>query len=413
MILLIGSLAMLAILCFAAFAAVFPLPATILWILALETSPEIWLYELIGGHETIIAVTKGFGLVLALILGIRHGARADRFNPGFGFFAMFCTGLIHGLHPGLSILSSLRSLIGSAAPFSFSFVRLPRDWCATVIRTVIFAPLFAVAFGGLLAVLGVHGMYAMEQGALRLGASGEPPFLAGYALIALYAGLFEVLDRPGWLDFCFLAINFVILLLTGARSPLALASALGLATVLLPVTGLGAGKRINLLAGAGALISLAVLFIGSLSFIRVVNLAQAGEAGDLSNRGLVWPIFEKAIAGAPWFGWGVGAGKVIVPVHSPLGLMLGTNAAHNEYLRIAAEGGVVGLLLLIGLLALWVWRGSAALAPPQRVLMRLIFAAFAAHSATDNTLIATTSSIFFIWVSAVFATAGDAPKAAA
>jgi hypothetical protein len=45
--------------------------------------------------------------------------------------------------------------------------------------------------------------------------------------------------------------------------------------------------------------------------------------------------------------------------------------------------------------------------------MRLIFLGFALHSATDNTLIATTSSVFFIWVSAVFATAPEPSKAAA
>jgi hypothetical protein len=37
--------------------------------------------------------------------------------------------------------------------------------------------------------------------------------------------------------------------------------------------------------------------------------------------------------------------------------------------------------------------------------MRLVFLAFALHSATDNTLIATTSSLMFAWVSAVFARA--------
>jgi hypothetical protein len=37
--------------------------------------------------------------------------------------------------------------------------------------------------------------------------------------------------------------------------------------------------------------------------------------------------------------------------------------------------------------------------------MRLVFIAFAVHSATDNTLIATTSSVLFIWASAVFSAA--------
>jgi hypothetical protein len=37
--------------------------------------------------------------------------------------------------------------------------------------------------------------------------------------------------------------------------------------------------------------------------------------------------------------------------------------------------------------------------------MVLVFLAFAVHSATDNTLIATTASLMFAWISAVFARA--------
>jgi O-antigen ligase len=99
-------------------------------------------------------------------------------------------------------------------------------------------------------------------------------------------------------------------------------------------------------------------------------------------------------------------------VASSLNHLIGTNAAHDEYLRIGAEGGALGIALLVGLLAAWVARGSAALPPGRRWLMRAIFIAFAIHSATDNTLIATTSSVFFIWVAAVFATAQEPVKAA-
>jgi hypothetical protein len=45
------------------------------------------------------------------------------------------------------------------------------------------------------------------------------------------------------------------------------------------------------------------------------------------------------------------------------------------------------------------------MAPAERWVMRLVFLVFALHSATDNTLIATTSSLMFAWVSAVFARA--------
>jgi O-antigen ligase len=153
------------------------------------------------------------------------------------------------------------------------------------------------------------------------------------------------------------------------------------------------------------------MFLPFLTMFRVIDLVRLGEAANLSNRDLVWPYFQQAFAASPLFGWGVGAGKVIIPITSPLSALIGTNAAHDEYLRIGAEGGVLGLGVLLVLLWLWVARGSAALPPGPRTLMRLIFLGFAIHSATDNTLIATTSSVFFLWVSAVFATAQEATKA--
>jgi O-antigen ligase len=172
-------------------------------------------------------------------------------------------------------------------------------------------------------------------------------------------------------------------------------------------------RRLVLLAAAGALTASAVLFSGWLGFIRIIGLTQLGEAANLSHRDLVWPYFQQAFYASPFVGWGVGAGKIIIPVTSQLDTLLGTNAAHNEYLRLSAEGGILGLTLLIALLALWVRRGTAPMPTPQRWLTRLIFIGFAVHSATDNTMIATTSSAFFLWASCVFATAENRATPAA
>src|ERR1700739_75416 len=95
----------------------FPALACALWVLALETSPDSWLARLIGGHAALIAAMKAFGLLLVAVLALRAGLRRDRYNPAFAFFLMFCAGLMHGLYPGLSLLGSVRSLLGSAAPF--------------------------------------------------------------------------------------------------------------------------------------------------------------------------------------------------------------------------------------------------------------------------------------------------------
>ncbi|OYV25292.1 MAG: hypothetical protein B7X08_06220, partial [Acidocella sp. 20-63-7] len=87
----------------------------------------------------------------------------------------------------------------------------------------------------------------------------------------------------------------------------------------------------------------------------------------------------------------------------------------DEYLRIGAEGGVLGLGLLLACMALWVRRGTAPLPAPERWFMRLVFVGFALHCLTDNSLIATTASVFFLWASAIFAGAREtaAPRVSA
>jgi len=403
---MIPALVVLTIACVLGLTALYPRICCVLWILALETSPDSWLDNLIGEHETIIGVMKAFGLVLAAIFALRYGVKRDRYNPGFAFGVMFAIGLMHGLYPGLTLVASTRSLIGSAGPFLFSFVRLPPNLIRAIARAAIWGPVFTVGFGGVLALTGLDHMYDMADGVLRLGASGEPPFLAGFALVGVYAGLMEYLNLPRRRDAVLVFVNLAIILATGARMPLALAVAVIFVPLILQ-------RRLMLLAAAGAVLCLGFMFLHAVSFLRVVELTQDGKASDLSHRDLVWPYFQSAFQSSPFFGWGVGAGKVIIPVTSHLTSLIGTNAAHDEYLRISSEGGVFGLALLIVLIFLWVKRGSAALPAAQCWLMRLIFLAFAVHSATDNTLIATTSSAFFIWVSSVFATPAETPRPAA
>lgn len=397
----------------AAIAYARPVAAMAAWLLVVETTPEMWLSDMIGHHELIIAVLKSVGLLIVALAALRNGARFDRFNPAYAFAAMFGAGLVHGFWPGLTMMASFRSLVGSAAPFAPGFLRLTPAMRRAIIRCVIIGPSFTVGYGAVLAAIGARALYGTQQGAVRLAASSDPAFLGGFAMIAIFAGLIEFLRAGRLRESGWIGVNFVILLASGARAPLALATAVTLATLLaIPSPHLPIARRIALLGAGGAALGVVVMAFSALHLIRVVDLIHLGEAGDLSNRNLIWPDFEAAIARSPFLGWGVGAGKVIVPLHSRLGRFLGTNAAHNEYLRISAEGGVIGAVLLFGLLWLWLRRGSAALPAGQRLVIRLVFLAFAVQSFTDNTLIATTSLAFFTWARAVFADADEGPPAA-
>ncbi|MHB1304259.1 MAG: O-antigen ligase family protein [Acidiphilium sp.] len=390
-----------------------PVAALALWLIVVETTPEMWLSDLIGHHELIIALLKAAGLALIGLAALRDGARFDRFNPTYAFLAMFVGGMMHGLWPGLTAMASLRSLIGSAAPFAAGYLRMTPRMRAAIIRYTIAGPAIAVLFGAMLSVLGLRALYGVQLGAIRLQASSSPAFLGGFAMIAVYAGLVEFLGSGRRREIGWIAVNFFILVATGARAPLALAAAVTLATLLAaPSPHLTPRRRVVLLALWGAVGGIVLMAASALDFVRAIDLIHLGDAANLSNRPLIWPFFEAAIAKSPWFGWGVGAGKVIVPLHSHIGRFLGTNAAHNEYLRIGAEGGIFGAILLFALLTLWLFRGSAALPAGQRRIIRLVFLAFAVQSLTDNTLIATTSLAFFIWARAVFADRDEGRTAA-
>lgn len=379
-------------------------PACALWLLVTGCTLEMSLGDLIdpSSYQPIIAMVKAFGLLLAVLAALRYGPRLDFLNPGLGYLAIFGTGLAHGLHPGLTIAESLRSLLGSAAPFAFSFSRLSLGWANAMIRmTALTAPI-SVGIGGLLAISGIRPLF-IDSGGARLAALGHPAFLAGFALAAIYACLIEMF-RAGmarWLPL--LAANVAILILTGARAPsLYGVAAIMLALLLADSPVMPFRKRLLLLLASAACFPIVLLGTSELTSLRLFN-AVSSYAGNLSGREELWPAFEKAAAESPWVGWGLGAGNVIISPDSDVAKLMHTWAAHNEYLRMEVEGGQIGRFLLAALFVLWCARNSLPLARSDRVIIRLVFVLFACHAFTDNVLISTSASVLFAFVSAVFA----------
>ncbi len=382
---------------------------TAAWLLVTSASLEMTAGDLLGpdAYQPTIALIKAVGIGLAIVAVLRYGPRLDPFNPAFAWLAMFLGGLTHGLWPGLTPGDSLRSLVGSAAPFAFGFSRLSRGWAGAIIRTTCWAPLLTVAAGAVLDVAGLRPLF-VNSGGLRLAGLGHPAFLAGVCETAVYACLLELYRTGRRRDFCLLAVNLLLLLLTGARAPLTLALAVvGVSLVLVRSTAFPARHRMLLiLSGAAALPVAAALVLGLLpsdaSAVRAFQVLTT-NLENLSGRQLLWPNFEQAAAGSPWLGWGVGAGNVIIPQGDPVARLLQTWAAHNEYLRVEVEGGQLGRALLVLLMALWVRQHTAPLCRSDRAIMRLVFVAFAVHAFTDNVLISTPACVLFAFASAVFA----------
>lgn len=373
------------------------------WLLVTAASLEMTLHDLVGDemYQVTIAVVKGVEITLAALCVLRFGVRSDPLNPVWAYLAMLGAGIAHGLYPGLTVADSLRSLIGSAAPFAFCFCRLPRTWGEATIRATKWCPLLVVAACVPLALIDIRPLF-VESGGARLAGLGHPAFLAGVCLPAIYACLIQLYRHGRRGDLWLLAANFLILLLTGARAPLAYAVAVsGLSLVTIRSIVFPKHARVLLFLTAGAVVPMLALVAGDLGDIRLFNVIS-NEAANLSGRDLLWPAFEAAADQSPWFGWGIGAGNAVIPPDGRIVQVLHTWAAHNEYLRIQVEGGQLGRGLLIVLFAGWVIVNTRRLRASDRRIMRLAFLAFACHAMTDNVLISTPACVLFAFATAVF-----------
>lgn len=380
-----------------------PTPFSVAWLILTGMSLEMALHDLVDPSmlQTTIAAVKGAEIALALLCALRQGGRIDLINPVWAYAFMLMAGWAHGLHPGLTAGDSLRSFIGSVAPFAFCFCRLPADCPDAIIRATKWGPSIAVLACVPLAVMDIRPLF-VDSGGARLAGLGHPAFLAGVCLPAIYACLIELYRSGRRGDIALLITNFLLLLLTGARAPLAYAVGVtGLTLIAVPSPAFTADARRLLLLLGACVVPILTLFASDLTGVRLFNVVET-EAADLSGRGLLWPSFEAAAAQSPWFGWGIGAGNVIIPPDGPVARLLHTWAAHNEYLRIEVEGGQIGRVMLILLFAGWVIRGTRDLALAERRILRLVFIAFAAHAATDNVLISTPLCVLIAFTTAVF-----------
>ncbi len=373
------------------------------WLVIASASLEMTLNDLISTdmYQTTIAVVKGAEIGLAALCALRFGFRTDRLSPGWAYLAMLAAGMAHGLYPGLTPIDSVRSLIGSVVPFVFCFCRLPRSWADAMIQTMKWCPLIVVLACVPLDLAGIRPLF-VDSGGARLAGLGHPAFLAGVCLPAIYACLIELYRDGRSGDLCLLAANGLILLLTGARAPLAYAvavTAVSLMTIRSRV--FSPASRLMFILIGGAVVPMLFGLASQFSDIRLFNVVL-NETANLSGRDMLWPAFEKAAERSPWLGWGIGAGNVIIPPTGHIAQTLHTWAAHNEYLRMQVEGGYIGRTLLIVLFAAWVWANTRYLRTSDRMIMRFAFVAFACHAFTDNVLISTPACVLFAFATAVF-----------
>jgi len=119
---------------------------------------------------------------------------------------------------------------------------------------------------------------------------------------------------------------------------------------------------IVLLAAAGA----AVLIVPQSSWDRILTTSQELRAGTLGGRGPIWAAGLQIFQDHMVLGAGAGAFESSVePVVGPKG------SAHNVFLAILVEQGIVGMLAFVALLAACGWR-VYLMRRPQRAVWTVV-----------------------------------------
>lgn len=374
----------------------FPEPALI----ALYSTVPMGLENILGRDpSTIVSLQKTCMIGVCAILIVKRGFSGQFNGPALAItVAAFFSGMFGSVHGKIDLSSMMRALLGSIAPFVVIWIRPRQTTRNHLILAVALGPLLSVAFGIALNIFGIHALFGVDQyGIPRLQGTTIPAFMAFLAVAAVMASFTEyaLSGEARWLLLTIAAALCV--LASGTRIPIVCVVLFCLIVLLFgrgPRFGVRRRGRLWLMALAGA--TLAALALGPALFARTFGRTGANAGLNTSGRDVLWPIYANAISRYPLFGQGIGTYRVLVDPEDVK--YQGTLAAHNEYLRIGADLGVVGLTLIIVGHVIWFHTQWRFLNKIERVVVVAFGISFACYSLTDNTMIAPITPNIYLWL---------------
>ena len=208
----------------------------------------------------------------------------------------------------------------------------------------------AYVFGACVPAIGTIALYLREGGALRrFSAGGADANSLGMTLalavpIAWYLGLTSQRPILRWLCRAYLPLGLFATTLTGSRGAMI---ALMVSLLVIPLTmSLSPGRlvaAIGLLGLSGALV---VAYVPDKIVERLSTTSASVEDLNLGGRFRLWQAGAHAFAARPVMGYGVGGFiRAITPELGSTALV-----AHNSFLSVLVEEGLVGLWLYMTML---------------------------------------------------------------
>lgn len=208
----------------------------------------------------------------------------------------------------------------------------------------------AFIFGAYVASFETFRVYRREFGALRRFSAGgldgnDLAMMLSLALpMAWYLGMTYRQPLLRWACRAYIPIGVLTVGLTGSRGGM-LATSVALSIIPLSMTRLSPGRIVTavlMLAAAGVL---AVVYVPKTLIERLATTGTEVEGGSFGGRGKLWRAGLEKFPENPVFGYGIGGYKAaITPKLGPA-----AQVAHNSYLSVLVETGVVGFVLYISM----------------------------------------------------------------
>lgn len=210
--------------------------------------------------------------------------------------------------------------------------------------------LAAFVLGAYIAAFDTFMLFRREAGTLRRFSAGGldgndlAMVLALSLPMAWYLGM--VLRRPllRWACRAYLPVAVLGVGLTGSRGGM-LATTVALMFIPLSMTRLSPGRLVTALVMLLAAGCLAVAFVPETLIERLATTGTEVEAGRFGGRGKLWKAGLAVVPENPVFGHGIGSFKTAITPR----LGSAAQVAHNSYVSVLVEQGIVGLALYLGM----------------------------------------------------------------
>jgi O-antigen ligase len=311
----------------------------------------LWIFVFTLPWENALVIIPGVGVVTKITGGLALAAAVG---------VVLMSGRLrrwHGLHVAALLLllwtggELFLFHVGQRLPYKYTtyvqlFLVLLIIWELAPSRSRQIGLMTAYVSGAYVAALATLLLYRSSGGQLRrFAAVGSDPNSLAMTLalavpMAWYLGVTSRSLILRWACRGYLIVALVAVALTGSRGGM-LATIVALMIIPLTMTRLSPGRltaAISVLAVAGAL---AVVYVPEKIVQRLASTGTEVEDLTLGGRFSIWRAGVKAFAQRPMTGYGLGGWRTAV---SP---WLGPDpqVAHNAFLSVLVETGIVGLLL--------------------------------------------------------------------